>query len=1236
LLDGLAIGQERLLLSLFFDPNAEILGRDQRGRVEALGAALGAAGPQLFQVKVSAFTDDVGTSAFNLSLAEARASAVRDAITIVLAAIEAPAPARIETVGFGEAFAVDKDSFPNAPILRAVERRVDIVVRRIAEIPPKTKETPFVLYVPPRQQSPHAPADGELFAFESDTKDLSVFVPDDRLALFPEGSIDFWLAPGWKIASPPRHDPVVLAIGDLDRSRLAILIARERDAIYLWNGTTDPPIAFNADLSDDRLHHVALSLEDGAATLYHDGLASRPLPFRMADVDPSMIHLGSLPGGTLAFVGKIGRIRAWGTSMDSVDVAAIAAIESPPGFGGSFFDGYLGGALPVAAPKRARFDAPDLTVIPAAPFFAPFGATDLGLANRASLDGSAVAPVIKPLMDPERDYRIDDVEAIVGEITEAFDCRQGLVCRSEAERIKIAETVVSGRLERDAARRSRLVDSASYPLVQVKRVDAADPANLALGGKRPGEDMVVAAFDDRADEIVVYADDVVRGLLVRRYPDVGSLPGAAPAIGRTQERNAQGNWVSSFSTARLDPDEDLLSVTGRRNGSRISQLSFHTTKQVYGPFGQSERGELFELTMPAGVPFRGFVAPGDDISRLGLRVDPDDLKPGMLITFEDGRSSRFVRISRNRYRGVVTELPLSGFRAAPIEAAMKDRPSKQPPELEFVTPDRIRISGLGRPLVAVADHAPPSRSTRFDDTFVSLSKAVNLQANYTGYDIVRMDPIHLTDTGVAGRIFAMPAGSSTDYHDENRIFVPNGLIYTPLFTGKANNHTTTSATLEKYKDSFTRTVGVNLAGRLAPARFSLSETVAQARSGFEEQTTVRTTGLSQIYFYALSVDKARISLSEAFRDSVAALADSGSYQAFIDAFGTHYPANVFYGGLGVLDMASETTSKGSGSVDTETLNLKAGLLLDAATESAVDLDYSSTTGREEEARETFGAETSNFFWVGGTHMGADRNSWSVGPDGAVPVHVDLKRIDELLVPFFFDDPKVTGQVRRELAAAVDLRLRRFAELEALLLPSPQHGFSVEVTGLRCTRGTENWDGLYIAPNMQAFRLEVVNRNGNPLSAAGKLAEGVLSTSKFFGERQNLGFSMTRGWPLDDLCDSDAHGTDFLPFVVPDKGNRKASFALLEEDIPRAKIRLASGVAGWTGYLGEPGYVSIKGAPEFSARAVLCRDSAKPVEDCDIALEGPVPRTISGLLRVHETGGPGILEVRYDLTYEGVQ
>ena len=187
-----------------------------------------------------------------------------------------------------------------------------------------------------------------------------------------------------------------------------------------------------------------------------------------------------------------------------------------------------------------------------------------------------------------------------------------------------------------------------------------------------------------------------------------------------------------------------------------------------------------------------------DENKLELVIDPAAYRPGVMIYTGSGRALRFVREAPGVYRSLRRALPFEGFQRG-VETEWW-------PRLRILSPTRMAIDGLGRELAAVTSHPPPSESS-LDDVSVRLSKAVNIASNYVGYNISTMDPVHLVRTGVDGMIFAQPEPGSQDYADQNRVFVPGGLIYTPIFSGSSNVSTEEVTTIQNFSKAVSRTVG---------------------------------------------------------------------------------------------------------------------------------------------------------------------------------------------------------------------------------------------------------------------------------------------------------------------------------------------------------------------------------------------------------------------------------------------
>ena len=238
------------------------------------------------------------------------------------------------------------------------------------------------------------------------------------------------------------------------------------------------------------------------------------------------------------------------------------------------------------------------------------------------------------------------------------------------------------------------------------------------------------------------------------------------------------------------------------------------------------------------------------------------------ISREDEVSDVFERIDRNRYRSI---------RAKP--AVLPDN-CPQFPEVTVLSQKDMQFNCDQIDFVYSDDFPdPPSNSASFNNIFVQLSKAVNLQANYLGYDLTRMDPLHLVDTGTSRPVFQMPTGASKDYFDFNRVFVPDGLFYLSEFNGGSITKTTLSSSTSDYRNHFSQTVGVSAGvgeadkqeGPKDGAKFGFSDTINRARSIIHAENHELSIGTSQVALYALVLNKAHMQLNKEFRDRLSYL-----------------------------------------------------------------------------------------------------------------------------------------------------------------------------------------------------------------------------------------------------------------------------------------------------------------------------------------------------------------------------
>ncbi|MEM8813879.1 MAG: MAC/perforin domain-containing protein, partial [Pseudomonadota bacterium] len=388
------------------------------------------------------------------------------------------------------------------------------------------------------------------------------------------------------------------------------------------------------------------------------------------------------------------------------------------------------------------------------------------------------------------------------------------------------------------------------------------------------------------------------------------------------------------------------------------------------------------------------------MNSIGISSSANPDLPAIILHQEDGSAARFEQTGRNTYRSIGATNPVTE-----AENAI----------LTVVSPEIITIDGIDRDIVPITLHDQPDPEDAFDNVFIAQAKAVNLSASYRGYDITRMDPLHLVEAGTSRNVFELPGAGSTDYHDHNRIFVPNGLIYVPEFTGKTRVTTTTIRTSDDLRKAYSSTVGSDF--NVLGFGFGNSRSHNEAIETLTSRDREMSISIARATFYDLVLDKARMPLGEEFEARIERLIDRPDYRGFVETFGTHYAAAVVYGGMGLLQMEYTSEMRRKAEESGESLNTQ----IQAAAEKTASGSVNSGESRENRNvfEEQFGSQTENFYWVGGTHAGSSKDSWSVGEDGAVPIYVQLRPLSELLAPPYFTDPVILRRVRPNLQEAID-------------------------------------------------------------------------------------------------------------------------------------------------------------------------------------------------------------------------
>ena len=838
--------------------------------------------------------------------------------------------------------------------------------------------------------TPGAPSDSHALGFGAGSQGRDFALTDPRLLPFEDGMVDLWVSPEWK--SLNGHDPTLFDIGSDGQTAISLHLLDNRAGLAVWTGIPGLFLSVPHDFSENRPYHVALLFEGGKIDLMVDGLRLEPsIPLLPGPAAPLQIRVGNDAEGLSPFVGRISVVRIWHEVPLADDLARLTAIDLIP----AEVDPLAASASSVIwwNEQTAETEIRNLPEIltPEAGWYAPLAESDIRLMNADAFGRGQEVPVFSGMQDAWQDRSLSVAARPVdpgnpGAFGETADAQL-----NPSFAVRHAFLLVPDHgVDLEALRRPAPADS-----------DFQQELAWPWGQQNRG----VLVRTDRLGVLSVTLTNCATSIRVRdrwTCPDT-KFPGETLVI--------------------FDTDEYLTGMGWQRTDKSLQNMYFVTNKRITPLLGAPvhQDGKViqtYDVFLPAGVRPSGLVAYYDRgkgrLVDFGLNYDPRHARPGVTLVSETGAAMRFARSGSDKL--------VSADGTMGLLAGFPGVVSGTDPVLHVLDSGRIRIDGVPQDLILSPSHAAAKPGTAFNDTFVSLSKAVNLQASYVGYDAVEMDPLHLTRTGTAHPVFAMPDGDSRDYYDANRIFVPRGLHYFPEFTGKHHASVSTADTYSEYFDSFSDTVSFGISGKAAPGSFSASATMSGARKSIADAKNSRTRALSRAVFYDLVLDHQHMTLDSLFAAEAATLPAAGDYDSFIRTFGTHYPVAVVYGGLGVLELDATETMREQMRQNGVSIKLEASVMLDAASQTSASFGYEHQSEHSETFRDVMGSQVENFYWIGGTHAGASNSGWTVGTDGVAPVHVQLRPIWELLSPLHFSDPAVYGLARQRLREAIDRRI----------------------------------------------------------------------------------------------------------------------------------------------------------------------------------------------------------------------
>lgn len=960
-IEAMILGQSFELPPVAYLPGTATLTEDTVAMLRELATRTNAAEAERFQLYILPQATPGQSPDAEVSLERARFQAIIDGMKLG---------------GNGWQGLIQFESYPDKP--RPLTDSLTVALTLIAL--PETR-------TPGWRHTPGAPSDRDAMGFDASSTGDDFGLTDPRLLTSSEGMIDLWTSPEWTVLNG--YDPTLFDIGTGSETALSLHMLDNRAGLAVWTGVPDLYFSVPYDFSAIRPYHIALLVTPEELTLMVDGLALSPtIPLPVGAAAPVRIRVGNDAVGSAPYVGRINNLRIWHDIPKATDLARMRDVDFIPDE-----------KDPIAASVSSviwwnwqvdRMEMRNAPVIesPAEGWYASLAEGDIRMMNADEFARGAESPVFSGMQDGWQDRNLSVA-------ARPFDP---------------AEPGAFGEIE----------DAQTNPDFAVRhafRIFHDDGIDLDSLHRSPP-----ASFNIKTERTFEWGVPGW-GLVIRT--DAGGVVAVTQSTCQSAAR-PRDRWTCpdvlgpGATLLMFDTDEYITGLSFQRTDKRLRNLKFDTNKRSVFPFGGNPQPgetvlENYARILPAGVKPSSFTAwfssAAGGMIDFGLNFDPRHGYPGLTLVTETGEAMRFARVGSSLF---VSADGTMGFLAGlPGATPTVD------PNLFLRGEGRIAITGVSGDLLLSPDHPATEPGTAFNDTFVSLSKAVNLQANYMGYDAVEMDPLHLTKTGTHHPVFKMPDGDSRDYYDANRIFVPRGLHYFPEFTGKHHASVTTADTYSEYFDSFSDTVSFGIGGKKAPGSFSASATMSGAKKSIGEAKNSRTRALSRAVFYDLVLDHQHMQLDDTFVEEARLLAGNGRYAAFIETFGTHYPVAVVYGGLGVLEIDATESMREQMRQHGISIKLEASVQLDKASQTSASFGYEHESEHSETFRDVMGTQVENFYWIGGTHAGASNAGWTVGTDGVVPVHVQLRPMWELLSPLYFDNPATYILARQGLKDAID-------------------------------------------------------------------------------------------------------------------------------------------------------------------------------------------------------------------------
>ena len=573
-------------------------------------------------------------------------------------------------------------------------------------------------------------------------------------------------------------------------------------------------------------------------------------------------------------------------------------------------------------------------------------------------------------------------------------------------------------------------------------------AGNSRGGYSAFFDAIPPGFE--ISDVSIHYDQWITGIQFF-YRDSSGVKAPAPF------RGSATGLVKSFS---LNPGESIIRIEGRF-GALVDSVNFHTDQgRQSGAMGGTGGSNNFDISIPTGAKLSGFVGRTGaslDYLALGYKYEPiiadadqrwimRDQKPprrnDALFANKSDSNDGYValhgnytdvpafRLKSNKFHNVVTVHSIYDVFNKPYDILTRvDNESFKSANWPHLT---VNFDGRGgfsygreKFFSKVKPYEPAGQdSEEFGGTFNRDAQIPFREFPFLAFDITKLNPYNFQlTTGHGSRLFKFPSDTSKDYYLSKgapQKIVPHGLFMVSDIEGREGSTTKAIRSSAEHTNTWSRSAGAKI-GIPKVASFGFNKTWSGVKSSARSQEKMLTLTRDTFQNYTLVIDHSKVELDPDFRTRVEEIAqlirkskkpyhdrykEIDYYNEIIKPYGTHYAYATTMGGMAMLEMQfskdsyKEMYEKGS----SLSINAKAAYKKKAKGGGSFESKNSSSSTTEREISN----QISNFHSIGGAASSGAVFSLA---DHEVPIFLDLRPIETLLSPIFFDDPVIYQQVR---------------------------------------------------------------------------------------------------------------------------------------------------------------------------------------------------------------------------------